>query len=46
MNLNTAMGMVMAAFPNATVGEDNDGQIIIYTDMTVDNEENLVPFEA
>lgn len=45
MDLSTAMGRVMDIFPNASVGEDNDGQIIIYTDMTVDSTETLVPFE-
>jgi hypothetical protein len=31
-------------FPNCTFDEDNYGQIVIYTDMMVDNN-TLVPFE-
>jgi hypothetical protein len=29
------MESILAIFPDATTGEDNDGQLIIYTDVDV-----------
>ena len=39
------MNKVQTAFPGATVGEDNDGQLIIYTNLReqiVSGEETIV----
>lgn len=44
MKLNEVYGQILSIFPNATLDEDNDGQIIIYTDNSVDAQDNLVPF--
>ena len=35
MNLSEAMNVVRQVFPNATVGDDLDGQVIIYTGMVL-----------
>lgn len=35
MNLQETMLKITEIFPNATIGEDSDGQLIIYTDMEV-----------
>lgn len=40
-NLNT---LILEILPNATLGEDNDGQVIIYTDLRL-NQGKLEPFE-
>ena len=32
--------------PNATFGEDLDGQLVIYTDMVIDASDNLIPIES
>lgn len=33
--------------PNATLGEDNDGQLIVYTNLSeVENEDELVDFDS
>ena len=45
MLLSTAMGKVMDIFPEATCDEDMDGQIIIYTNMRLDDNGNLISFE-
>lgn len=45
MTLNELVQYVRKALPNASVGEDNDGQVVIYTDKRLDGEaENLVSF--
>jgi hypothetical protein len=33
----TLMKAIMAVCPNATLGQDNDGQLVIYTNMQYDN---------
>lgn len=33
-------------FPTATIGEDNDGQIVIYTDLAETPDGWIVPYEA
>lgn len=33
MTLDEFMGRMLAAFPNATVDEDNDGQLVVYTNF-------------
>jgi len=42
MTLNEMLNRVREILPNASVGEDNDGQIVIYTDKVIDSRENLV----
>lgn len=35
MRMYEFMDKMLEAFPNATVDEDNDGQLIIYTNLTM-----------
>ena len=45
MKFNKAVTEVLRVFPNATFDQDNDGQVIIYTDTRLDSKDNLVEFE-
>lgn len=45
-NLTVMMGIVRQVFPNATVGEDMEGQLVIYTDCKVDGMGEVLPLEA
>lgn len=45
MTVDDAMRAVLAVFPTATVGSDNDGQLVVYTDCRVNGDFELVPFE-
>lgn len=38
---NELLTQVLSIIPNASVGEDNDGQLIIYTNLTEDEDGNL-----
>lgn len=42
MNFDQFLVKVLVAFPNAQVGEDNDGQLIIHTNLTRDENEMIV----
>ena len=33
-NIDELMRVILAFLPQATIGEDNDGQIIVYTNLT------------
>jgi hypothetical protein len=44
MTVDDAMRALLAVFPNATVGSDNDGQLVVYTDCRVNEDFELVPF--
>ena len=44
MDFDTMVGRILKVLPNATFDEDNDGQVIIYTDMRLDKNNNLVGF--
>lgn len=45
MTLNDLMTILRdVGLHGATVGEDNDGQIVIYTDKQLGRNETLVPF--
>lgn len=33
MNENELIAALLAIFPNMTLGEDNDGQLLVYTDV-------------
>lgn len=37
---------VTEILPNATFGEDNDGQLLIYTDVSEQKNGELIPFEV
>lgn len=39
------MKAVLAIFPNAQLEQDNYGQVIVYTDLSLDSKDNVVPFE-
>jgi hypothetical protein len=40
------MSKVLEIVPNATFDQDNEGQIIIYTDLRLDSESNVKKFEV
>ena len=42
MNENDVIRLMLESFPNATLGEDNEGQLIIYTNLTVINSDGMV----
>ena len=44
--LSTAMSKVMDIFPEAAWDDDMDGQIIIYTNMRLDDDRNLIALEG
>jgi len=43
MTYSEALAQVLAIFPHATFGDDNDGQLIIYTDMVLRGD-SVLPF--
>ena len=43
MTLTELADMMYGILPEATFGEDNDGQLIIYTNLLL-QDNNLVPF--
>ncbi len=43
MTLTEAMNIVREIFPNATVGVDSDGQVIIFTSAEVDVSDIVIP---
>jgi hypothetical protein len=45
MDMDELMREVLKTFPKADVGEDNDGQLVIYTNLTLDANQNVVPFK-
>ena len=40
------VNLIAAILPNASFGEDNEGQLVIYTNLSEDRDGNLVEFEA
>ncbi len=44
MTYDELMAAILTILPHATAGEDNDGQLVIYTDMRLDGD-NVVEFE-
>jgi hypothetical protein len=44
MTVEEAMRAVLAVFPDAEVGSDNDGQLVVYTGCRVTKDFDLVPF--
>tara|TARA_B100000073_G_scaffold248110_2_gene208459 strand:+ start:1472 stop:1621 length:150 start_codon:yes stop_codon:yes gene_type:complete len=45
MTSHELVDLIREHCPNATVGEDMDGQAVIYTDMRMDKEDNLIKFK-
>ena len=45
LTFNELAHQIAMILPYATFGEDNDGQILIYTDMTETADGRLVPFQ-
>lgn len=45
MNFDELYSIVLGIFPNASIGEDNDGQLVIYTDMMLGKNDEVIPFE-
>ena len=44
MTLDEMHRKVLAILPDSSIGEDNDGQIVIYTDLTESANGGLVSF--
>lgn len=44
MTFDDLMRKVLDIFPNATLDEDNYGQIVIYTDLMETKDGEVVPF--
>lgn len=42
MTFDEFMSKVVATFPNADVGEDNEGQLVIYTGLQFDKDTRTV----
>ena len=40
------MDKMLAAFPDAEVGQDNDGQLVIYTNLRLTADGSVVSFES
>ncbi len=45
MEFDSFMAKVLETFPNATVGEDFDGQVVIYTNLTTTEGGTLVDMD-
>ena len=37
--------LVASILPDATIGEDNDGQLVVYTNLTEDPKGNLIDMD-
>lgn len=44
--LSELMSLIHTVFPQAYFGEDNEGQIVIYTDLREGDDGELVKFES
>ena len=44
--LDSLMKAILPIIPSATFEEDNDGQLIIYTDLKVDTDDKVKNYEA
>lgn len=45
LNMNTLMGRILAVLPEATFEQDNEGQVVIYTNLRVTDTEALVSMD-
>ena len=43
MSFKDVVKHISEIFPNASFGDDNDGQLLIYTDMKLDAQDNIIP---
>jgi len=43
MTESEMLSELLTIFPNATLGEDNDGQLIIYTDTMISLGGDIIP---
>lgn len=46
MTENEMIAKLLEIFPNMSIGEDNDGQLIVYTDMQLSADSQVEPFAA
>lgn len=46
MTLDDLIKEVLDILPEATVGEDNEGQLIVYTNLYVDKDGQIQSFDA
>ena len=44
--MDNLMSRLLRYLPNATFGEDNEGQLIIHTDLQLGEDGMVYPFEA
>ena len=45
MKFDDIMKAVLNIFPDAELGEDNDGQLVIYTGLIGNSEDEWIPIE-
>ena len=45
MKFDDIMREVLNIFPDAELGEDNDGQLVIYTGLISNSEDDWIPME-
>ena len=45
MKFDEIMRKVLTMFPDAELGEDNDGQLVIYTGLIGNSEDDWIPIE-
>tara|TARA_B100000131_G_scaffold95347_1_gene92341 strand:+ start:54 stop:200 length:147 start_codon:yes stop_codon:yes gene_type:complete len=45
MNIDDVYAKILDILPNAQMGEDIDDQVVIYTDMMVDDNGELIKYE-
>ena len=45
MNIDDVYSKILDILPNAQMGEDIDDQVVIYTDMMVDDNDELIKYE-
>jgi hypothetical protein len=45
LKFDDLLRLLLAICPTGSMGEDNDGQLVFYTDKTMDAWENVIPFE-
>lgn len=45
MTLDQLLSIILPLMPEATVGEDNDGQLVIYTNLILSDDGKVVTME-
>lgn len=46
MTLDELIRKVLEILPESTVGEDNEGQLVVYTNLSVGSDGTLIQFES